>query len=342
MTCLKMHTFSRLIAFCTLAAILGNSTLAFAEDVTAAQPEPAAETEPAAEAEANEPEQLAEEQSIEAQEAAQDQDQQDAPLDIFDAIDEGIVDVKFVARSSTKGRLVFTNNTKKPVDILIPEAFAGVPVAFQRGGGFGGGGGGLGGGGGQQNVGGGGGGRGGGRGGGGGRRGGAFSVAPEKVGRLDVPLLCLDHGLRDPSSSKPYEIRPIEDVVDSPALIEIIKAYANGDLPFGASQAAAWHINSEVSWADLASKLTGTVRSIIREPYFSGEEIRSAMAIVHRAEVLTDGQIVKRRNWRPAQADETTPTAISIEEGYEEKEVDTIDTQAELSLEATEETSLAE
>lgn len=213
-------------------------------------------------------------------------------VDIFDAIDQDIIEAKFIARDSTKGRLILTNKTQDPVNIFVPEAFAAVPVAKQLGGG-----GGQGGGGGGQSVGGGGGGGGGGGRGGGG---GGFNIAPEKITRVDIPLLCLDHGKRDPSSNKPYEIRPIEDVVKSPAMIEIVKAYANGDLPYGASQAATWHINSNVSWADLASKLTGTARQLVREPYFSSTEIQTAMAIVHRAEAMTEGQTVEPRNWKPA------------------------------------------
>jgi len=240
------------------------------------------------------------------------------PVGLFDAIDQGLVDVKFIAKSSTRGRLVVTNKTQEEVNFLVPEAFAGIPVLRQfggGGGGRGGGGGGFGGGGGQQGVGGGGGRGGGGRGGGG--RGG-FNIAPEKIRRIDVPLVCLDHGLKDPSSSKPYEIRPIEDVVNSPALVEIVKAYANGDLPYGASQAAVWNINSEVSWIDLASKLTGTKRSLVRESYFSSSEIRAAMAIVHRAEALTEGETIERRNWTPPSESESTPTKLSAEELEEE------------------------
>ena len=228
-------------------------------------------------------------------------------LDLFQAIDDGLVDVKFVARSDSKGRLVMTNKTDEPIDVQIPEAFAGVPVLPQfggGGGGFGGGGGGFGGGGGggNQSVGGGG---GGGRRGGGG--GGRFNIQPEKVSRVDVPLVCLDHGLKDPSSSKPYEIRPIEDVVDSLAIVEIVKAFANGELPRGATQAAVWHINSEVSWIDLANKLTGTKRQIVRDPYFSSGEIRMAIAIASQAEAITAGKTIERRNWKSPsqkQADE--------------------------------------
>ena len=71
-------------------------------------------------------------------------------VEIFDAIDQGLVDVKFVARDSTKGRLVITNKTQEEVNVFVPEAFAGVPVLRQFGGGGGGGIGGGGGGGGQQ------------------------------------------------------------------------------------------------------------------------------------------------------------------------------------------------
>jgi hypothetical protein len=181
-------------------------------------------------------------------------------------------------------------------------------------GGGGMGGGGMGGG--QQSVGGGGGGGrgGGGRGGGGGFRGGGggrggFNIQPERILRINVPLLCLDHGLREPSSSKPYAIRPIENYIKDPAVIEIVAAYANGDLPTGAAQAAVWNLNSGTSWEELAAKLTGTKRQIVREPYFSRDEIHSAMAIVNEAQQATFGQKVKPR-----------PFKLPREEGADEED----------------------
>ncbi len=123
--------------------------------------------------------------------------------------------------------------------------------------------------------------------------------------------------MKNPSSSKPYEIRPIEDVVDSPAVIEVVKAFANCQLPRGASQAAVWHLHSEVSWIDLANKLTGTKRQFVRNPYFSGVEIRLAMAIVHQSEMMTAGQTVERRNWKsPSQKQFTEET---VYDGYTPK-----------------------
>jgi len=250
--------------------------------------------------------------SSETEVAAEEAEESEA-LELFQAIDDGLVEVKFVARSDSKGRLVMTNKTDEPIEVQIPEAFAGVPVLPQFGGGGGGGGGlgGGGGGGGNQSVGGGGGGRGGGgRGGGGGGR---FNIQPEKIRRVDVPLVCLDHGLKDPSSSKPYEIRPIEDVVDSLAVIEVVKAFANGELPRGASQAAVWHMNSDVSWINLANKLTGTKRQFVRDHYFSSVEIRMAIAIVSEANSMVAGKTHQRRNWNPPSQQTTEET---VYDGY--------------------------
>jgi hypothetical protein len=218
---------------------------------------------------------------------AADSTQEPAAVDMFDAIDQGSVDVKFIARDSQRGRLIMTNKTNQPIDVVVPDAFAGVPVVMHQ---FGGGGMGGGGGGGNQSVGGGGGGRGG---------GGRFNIAPEAVTRIDVPLVCLDHGLKDPSTSKPYEVRPIEDVVTDPAVVSVVAAYSNGDLDADVTQAAIWHLNSKVSWQDLSTKLTGTARNVVREPYFSADEINEAMQIVSAARQETAGEKVEPRHWKP-------------------------------------------
>ena len=64
--------------------------------------------------------------------------------------------------------------------------------------------------------------------------------------------------------------------MNEPAVIELLKAYGRGELDHGAAQAAAWNLNSEMSWDALAAKQTGTVRNINRSPYFSAEQIRRA------------------------------------------------------------------
>jgi hypothetical protein len=238
-------------------------------------------------------------------------------VDLFSGVNDGKIDLTFVARSSKEARVIITNKMKQPMTIRLPEAFAGVPVVAQRqggggGGNFGGGGVGgnqFGGGGLNQSIGGGFGGGGFGGGGfGGGGGGGFFNIAPETTARLEVAVVCLDHGLRDPSSSKQYQMVPIAEHVKRPAVVELIKAFGRGELQHGAAQAATWHLNNDIPFAALAAKLQGTERSIVRPPYFSGQEIQAAMA--YAGEAARRGQIAEMQRLN---GEGTTTSAPSSE-----------------------------
>jgi hypothetical protein len=217
-------------------------------------------------------------------------------VDFFEAVDAGEVDAKFIALNDHAAKLIVTNNTQQPITLKLPDAFAGVPVAAQFGGGGGarGGGGGGRGGGGRSTSGGGGnqqqsvGGGGGGGIGGGGGGGGVFSVPPEQTAKLDMAVVCLNHGLREPSSSAPYKMVPAESVVDRPAVVELLKAFGSGQLKHGAAQAAAWHLNNDLSWNELAAKLQGTKRNLRRAPYFTADEIRAGMSYANQATQLAE------------------------------------------------------
>ena len=244
-------------------------------------------------------------------------------VEFFEALDAGKVSAKFIAMNDHAARLIVTNNTKQPLSLKLPDAFAGVPVAAQFGGGGRGGGGGARGGGGggrsgggggqQQSVGGGGGGIGGGGGGrgGGGGGGGFFSVPPEKTEKLDFPVLCLDHGLREPSSSTHYKIIPAESVTDRPAVVELLKAFGRGEMNHGGAQAAAWHLNNDLTWNELTAKLQGTKRSFRRPPYFSADEIRAGMSYANNATQLAVANADEYRNTKKVKADKATKSDSS-------------------------------
>ena len=242
-------------------------------------------------------------------------------VEFFDAVEQGQVNAKFIALNDHAARLILTNNLKQPLNLKLPEAFAGVPVAAQFGGGRGGGGGGRGGGGGGRSAGGGGqqqsvGGGGGGIGGGGGRGGGGgfFSLPPERTERLDVAVLCLDHGLRDPSSSAPYKIVRPEAVIDRPAVIDLLTAFGRGEMEHAGAQAAAWHLNNDLSWKDLAAKLQGTKRSLRRPPYFTAEQIRAGMSYASAAsqQALANAEEHQRRKQELADKDRKAKSSEAL------------------------------
>lgn len=216
-------------------------------------------------------------------------------VDLGKAIENGTLEMDFIARSDHDARVILRNRTARELRLRFPEAFAGVPaiVAQNFGGGGGGfGGGGQGGGGGSQGVGGGGGGLGGGGQGGGG--GGLFSIPPEKVSKIDLPVVCLDYGKKDPSSSKAYEMVDVDLYVERPEVVELLKAFGRGELNHNATQAAVWALNNDVPWAELAAKRKGTPRDAYRPPYFTQKEIE--VGIAYAKEAVRRAKLVKEES----------------------------------------------
>ncbi|HEV3418425.1 MAG TPA: hypothetical protein VG056_16490 [Pirellulales bacterium] len=221
-------------------------------------------------------------------------------VNLFDAMKSGDIQVKYIAHNSKEGQLLVTNNTDVPLTVKLPDAFAAVPVLAQAQGGGGGTKKSYGGGGGGQNQGVGGGGGGGLGGGGGGQRGGgggAFDVAPEKVAKIKIDTVCLEHGKKEPAPNVPYEIRPIETFTSDASVQELCKMLATGQINQRAAQAAAWHLANHMTWEQLLDK---KIHHLIggNEAYFTPEEIRVAMQLTDRA-------------MKSAEAHEAKPTSTS-------------------------------
>jgi hypothetical protein len=203
-------------------------------------------------------------------------------VEMFQAIEQGQIDVKLIPKDSKQCNVLIENKTKTPLTIKLPDAFAAVPVLAQRGGGGArGGAGGRGGTGGGAQTG------GGGMGGGGMMGGGMFNVAPEKVGQLKAPMVCLEHGKAEPRASIPYAIKPIESFTDKTGVRELCELLGQGQIDQRVAQAAAWHLSSGMSWEQLASKRLRFANGV-SQPYFAPQEIQAAMQVtttaVQRAE----------------------------------------------------------
>jgi hypothetical protein len=242
---------------------------------------------------------MAEERSAKEPEAAPE------TVEMFAAIKADQIGVRLIPKDSTECRVLIENKTDKPLSVKLPPAFAGVPVLAQPGmggiggargaGGFGGvggrgfGGGGFGGGG--QTMGGGMGGMGGmgmggmggmGMGGMGGMGGGMFNVPPEKVGKLTVATVCLEHGKREPRAAMQYEIQPIEQYTDKGEVQELCRMLGTGAVPQRVAQAAAWNLANDMSWQELAAKQLRFANGR-RAPYFSAAEIQAGMQVAAAA-----------------------------------------------------------
>jgi hypothetical protein len=207
-------------------------------------------------------------------------------VEMFAAMKSGDLDVKFIPKDDREARVMFTNKTKRPLSVRLPEAFAAVPVLAQRGGAGGGMGGGMMGGM-NQMMGGGMGGMGGGMGGGmmGGMGGGMMNVPAEnledgisitvaagKMATYKVATVCLEHGKRDPRPAVPYQIRPLETVMTKPGVAELLTLLGYGRIDQRGAQAAAWHLANDMSWEQLSQKRVQTVLGD-GGPYFTPDQI---------------------------------------------------------------------
>jgi hypothetical protein len=184
-------------------------------------------------------------------------------VEMFSGMEKGQIEVQLIARDATGANLLVKNKTDKPLSVVLPQAFAGVPVLAQfpdnlmdnprnpddprrpQTLGIGPGmnnwmGPGL------MNV---------GRPNVGGPQvppGFWFNVAPEKVGKLKLTGVCLEHGKPDPTPRHKYQVQPIGSVTDKPEVIELCAMLGRGEVGQHAAQLAAWHLNNGLSWEKLA------------------------------------------------------------------------------------------
>jgi hypothetical protein len=205
-------------------------------------------------------------------------------VDLFAAVKSQQVELKVVPKDASQATVMIKNKTDRPLSIKLPPAFAGVPVLAQNvggggnnrgnnnnssstsanqsfGGGFGGGGMGM----------------------MGGMGGGMFDVGPDRVGKIKVATVCLEHGKEDPNPRVAYELKPLEEFTDKPEVIEVCKMLGRGQLDQSTAQAAAWHLTDGLSWQQLAQKVRVKHLDGRLELYFSPGQLNLAMQAVQVA-----------------------------------------------------------
>ncbi|MDO4587817.1 MAG: hypothetical protein Q4C95_11040 [Planctomycetia bacterium] len=242
-------------------------------------------------------------------------------LNLFQAIEEGLVEVQLTPKNAMECSVSVKNNSKKHLLIDMPSTFAGVPVVAQPGGrGMMGGMGGMGGmgamggfgglgemdamgigGRNQDRMGGGlgsrsgssgnsggnqsfGGGMGGGRSSGmGGRGGGMFSIAPEKTVREKVRTVCLEHGKKDPTPNVKYTMVPLETYTNSKTTQTLCSMLANEEIDQYALQAAVWNEENGLTFDEMAVKTTRNSGLEHPRPFFQAQQIVLGQQILAQA-----------------------------------------------------------
>ena len=134
--------------------------------------------------------------------------------------------------------------------------------------------------------------------------GGMMNIAPEVVADFKVPTVCLEHGKAEPKPKIPYEIKPIAEFTDRADVHELCAMVGSGEINQHAAQAAAWHLNNDMSWQELAAKQLRHANGT-RSPYFKPQEIKAGMQMALAA---------KKRAEEKRKASESTEKSDSLSE----------------------------
>ena len=211
-------------------------------------------------------------------------------VDLFQAVEEGVLSVKVIPRDAKQCRVFITNETKHPVNVQMPAALAAVPALAQLpplgpapaqnnsstpqrlgiGNPFG-----------QQNplqM-------------GPNMQGGPlmnrgnqpffapFCIEPEKVAQLRLPSVCLDYGHPDPRPAMRYQLVPVTAVSEGKELGLLCRQLGRDPASQRLAQAVAWHFSDGKSWKELESLI---VHRLGRpdELYFTPQEVERARSFV--------------------------------------------------------------
>lgn len=256
-------------------------------------------------------------------------------IDVFDGIEQGILEVKLIPQDALGGNILIENKGAKPLNVDFPPAFIGKQVLKQapaqqpnngnglsglanltgqagggsqiQGGGIGnsngsgnGAPGGNPGAGAPRN----------GNGFGNGNGNGFFSVPTDRIVRVAYRSVCLEHGKPDPSPRMTYRLGKVEEFSDDPVLAETLKIVASGKHDPQAGQAVAWHVANKMSWKQLGEK---TIQHIGQPAtrYFSKETLARAQIIHMTAESRAKEQEAKVANAEYHAEDSVNPGKVA-------------------------------
>ncbi|MFV0442234.1 MAG: hypothetical protein ACK5Q5_01540 [Planctomycetaceae bacterium] len=113
-----------------------------------------------------------------------------------------------------------------------------------------------------------------------------FSIPPERIARIDYESVCLQHGATSPRSGSTYQLVRWEEYSDDQRLQSILKQVGRSEVSRRVLQAAAWHLANDLDWDKLAAQKQHHINAP-DEPYFQAHELKQARQLVEQATART-------------------------------------------------------
>jgi hypothetical protein len=78
-----------------------------------------------------------------------------------------------------------------------------------------------------------------------------FCFVPGRTAHLQLRSVCLEHDRAGPSPKHHYEVRPMHEVTNIKGVYEICAMMGRGEVDHQVAQVAAWHLNNQITWRQL-------------------------------------------------------------------------------------------
>lgn len=81
-----------------------------------------------------------------------------------------------------------------------------------------------------------------------------YSFVPNRTALLQLRSVCLEHDRPGPTPKHHYEVRPMDEVTGVKGVYEICAMMGRGEIDHHVAQLAAWHLNNQVTWQQIWSQ----------------------------------------------------------------------------------------
>ena len=125
-----------------------------------------------------------------------------------------------------------------------------------------------------------------------------FCFIPGRTAHLQLRSVCLEHDHPGPSPKHHYEVRPMHTVTNIKGVYEICAMMGRGEIDHQVAQVAAWHLNNQISWRQLWDESQNGPAAVGRRGGMTRKQIFEAIEAVEKAVQKSRGKVTIL--WRAA------------------------------------------
>ena len=110
-----------------------------------------------------------------------------------------------------------------------------------------------------------------------------FSFVPNRTVHLQLRSVCLEHNRPGPNPKHNYQVRPMDQVTNVKGVYEICAMMGRGEIDHQIAQIAAWHLNNKISWDQLWNESQNNVPGMGQRRGMSRRQLFDAKKAVEKA-----------------------------------------------------------